>query len=345
MKTVVSIFSIVLCLVFCSLSYGWDNSMGAFSQSSCLNNWGFEPVGSGINLASYSWLSAYAGKTGLLKISYTTQTEGVKMTSISRFSASTSSWYKISVTYCFDSPCSNSSVMPLGLLYDTNSTYNMVQLSGGFTGMGLIKSGQWYTFTNIFQAYSPTGQIQLQLQNNNSSGAMYIDSISFDTYTLPLSLSTVTGTGGSFTNPQDTTLWGFEPTDGLTMPSFSWYSSSNPSICVSFTTSNQAIKMTSQLFNISSINSTAVYSFKVKPTVNTSAMEYVGYLYAESSSAMEMSGTVFFGDFPPNNWATMTIPFISPSGLKNYRMQTCLECFEPAAGPVYFDEATLQYQQ
>ena len=317
--------------------------------------WGFQQPGGVSQMPAFSWLSSYSGHTGILKLSYSSATEGLKLTSIARtFNGAGNYWYRIRVQYSSDSPNSGHEIISSLLSYPNPQSYTITEVGGNWTGNGQITPGRWYTYDTFVYSKESSQQIQLMLKNNGSSGDFYIDSIQCDS-TTPASLVSpvwVPMTIGDFDTATDTTRWGFQsiPTAANGIGTLSWVSSvgtQNGVIALGYNLVNQGTKMTSSPTYTIATNRNVLMSFKYRSNLSSpTTLHILGYLYGERDLAtykVDIAVKGVLGNFPGNQWNTVYVPLTSVSQNSSFRMQLIIKNNTQSTETVYIDDIQLIY--
>ena len=299
----------------------WNNNNGTFAFSSSTIHWAFENINGVGNQPAYSWLSSYANHPGILCLSFSSQTEAVKITSNSRFAVSTTNpWYRLRMNYYAEGTTSGMEIKSSVLLYSDHSSYAVREVAGNWTGNGLVHTGTWYTYDMYAYCRSSSAQVQVVIKNNGSKGKLYIDTLSLDTITPPALTNgtTIQVVVGDFDTGDDTTSWAFEtpPLEPWTfLPTCSWLSSfSNQTgvLTLSFDQATQGVKLTSIPTYILPKGKNAILTFKVYSDISSpSELQVIGYLYAERTVAIfqvDLGAKGELGVLPGNQWNTVLYP-------------------------------------
>lgn len=322
-----------------SENLSWDNTMGDFTGTDDYHYWAFAQVDSSTPFPPISWLSSYQGSQGVLKIDFTGAPQGVKLTSFSRFTA-TSDWYKMKVRFRMDGNSNYFSIQPIIMLYDSVNSYDIKELGATWTGYGLVGSGSWYEFSTYVNRNSlVSGQLQLIIKNDNSSsnGEFYIDTIDLSA-TTPNAISS---TAQTYTIPSNTSNWGFESVSGYSLPNYTndpYYG------CLRFNFSqNQAIKFTSlATYNVPS-GRNAVLRFEYYiPGSDGLYMDCNRYLYSSTNFPFDIGANCSIG-MTPGSWKTVYVPLTVISGNTTFQPQIILQDINPSSKTVYIRNIQLIY--
>ena len=315
--------------------------------------WRFQPAGSCRSTPQISWLESYADQSGVIKITFTGPDQGYKITSRYRFRPEMDAWYKLSINFYCDETCDKEEIVPLFLLYNHNTSYNIKQLSGAYTGNGLIKAGNWYTIEAFILAAETTGDFQIIIKNNGNLGAMYLNSIVMN-QTVPPAIANpvpVAVPGGAFDTDADTTNFGFQITQSAftTIPAISWETSYNGQdgvVGLTFTKPNQGIKITSASLLEAPAGRNVVMTFKIRPAVaNDFGLQVLGWLYGEEpvKRRFDMNGCGYIGTIPADQWTTIYVPLTSVSEQSVYRVQIGLKNCWRYPQTIYLDDIQFFY--
>ena len=341
--------------VFISVYLNWQPTEGDFNTSLDTTSWGFQQPGGVTQIPSYSWLSSYNGRTGILKLSYSSQTEGLKLTSIARlFNGAGNNWYRLRVQYASDSPNNGHEIVSQMLSYPGHPSFTITEIGGNWTGNGQMVSNRWYTYDAYVYSSESSQQIQLMLKNNGSPGDFYIDSILCDSTVPPAIVSpiSVPVTTGDFDSATDTAGWAFQNTpDGINgKGTQSWVSSvgaQNGVLALNFNNLYQGVKVTSIPTYTIATNRNAVMSFKFRSNLsNPTTLHILGYLYGERDLAtfkVDLAGKGVLGNFVGNGWNTAYVPLTSVSGNTSFRLQLIIKNNAQTPETVYLDDIQLVY--
>jgi hypothetical protein len=334
----------------------WNNYVGDFDQAIDTTYWAYQTPPNVTIQPPVTWLSTYQNHTGILKLSYNSSTEGLKLTSFPRFSPNPNQpWYRIRVTYYCNPTCTNESITPVILLYQDDTSQTIQELGASYTGNSLIQSGYWYTLDAYIYCHTSSGQLQLLMKNGGSNGAMYIDSIELDNIAPPAVSYPVLAsvTGAPMNSASDTTYWGFALAPNETsQPQISWLSSylgqdsvlQDNVLELNFMSNSQGTKMTS-LLGIIPTDSNAILSFNVYVT-NPTDIEIEGFLYGEKSLTpfeCDIAGYVNTGIIPANTWTTLFVPLSSVSQQSTFRLQLLIKNNNQFPEQVYVNDIQLFY--
>ena len=319
-------------LVYTSLV--WGNNEGTFNNGpQDTTYWSFQKPGGVTQMPTISWESTFLGHDGLLRINYSTATQGVKITAVHRkYNGPFAHWYHVNIKYATESTNAGHEIIAQMLSYTNHTSYTITEVGGNWTGNGQISPMTMYSLNLYNYSLESSQQIQLILKNNGSAGDFFIDSI--DCYSEdppaiqnPLSVSK---TIGDFDTAADTTNWGFQNiADGINgKGTFSWvssYSAQTGVFALNFYNIYQGVKITSSTtFNINSQRN-ACMSFKYRSSLSSPSTLFVlGYLYSEGDLAtfkVDLAGKGVLGNSPGNQWNTVYVPLTSISGNSEFRMQ------------------------
>ncbi len=326
----------------------WTNSNGDFANASDTENWAFQPAPNLSNQPTITWVPTYQGNTGVLQLTFSSQTQGIKMTSFTRFTPDTTNpWYRLRVTYYSDS-IFNGYIIPVILTYHDNLSEVIQELGASFTGDSLIQPGTWYTLDAYLCCHDTSGQIQIIVDNNGSAANVYIDSIDLENVPPPgfTNSTYVTLPWGGFEMSTETSYWGLEPAPGAPngQPTLGWESSA---MSYSFTTSSQGQKMTSRNTFYIPVNSNAVMSFNVLSDSPTpTGLSVIGYLFAEKdvkNYIWDVAGVGNIGILSADTWNTIYVPLTSVSEQTSYRLQLFIRNTNQYPENVYLDDIELFY--
>jgi hypothetical protein len=295
----------------------WENGMGDFEPADDTVFWGFEQPESTDTIATYSWISSFEGRTGLLQVSCDTQNSGLKMTSIPLFNNAPGSCWKLTVDYYSETSVSQHSVLPALLLYSDSSNYQIREIGASFIGMGLTPINSWQQWSGyLLSKGSPSGQIQLILKNQCQEGNIYIDKIT---------LSEMTGTelanpvdmnvsSGDFDPATDTARWGYErvfSTDSG-MPQIRYsnngWGGQNQMIWGYFTP-GQTLKVTSKdTFSVASNHRVMMTGKVYVYSAGTSQVNFQINIFNEQSmSSFNIGAYAAVENIPGNGWRTFSV--------------------------------------
>ena len=340
---------------FVAASLVWNSNDGDFDDFSDTTYWAFQKPGGVTQMPAVSFESTYGNHTGILRINYSTTTEGLKLTAIPRvFNGSGNNWYRLRVQYASDSPNNGHEIIAQMLSYPNHQSYTITEIGGDWTGNGQIGSNQWYTFDAYMYSKESSQQIQLILKNNGSAGDFYIDSIQCDSTPPPAIVSPVSGsvTIGDFNTAADTTNWGFQNiADGINgKGTQSWVSTvgaQNGVLALNFNNLYQGVKITAGSTFAIAANRNAVMSFKYRSNLSSPTTLYIlGYLYGERDLAtfkVDLAGKGVLGNFTGNQWNTLYVPLTSISGNTSFRMQLVIKNNAQSPEIVYLDDIQLVY--
>jgi hypothetical protein len=286
----------------------WQNRMSDFDVASDTTNWAYEKAEGIEKMPAISWEPLYANHTGLMKITFSSQTEGIKMTGLGRIVANnTSNWVNFSMTFMEDSGNNELEILPVGLYFSNSTSWALKGVSASWTGKNQAPKGEWHTWNTWMESRHCMAEPQLILKNNGHPGTLYIDAVELNHITSPI-LSNYTSyffDYGDFTPASDTTQWGFETLDEATggMPEITVIDTNNrrmyDALKITFTGPDQGVKMTSKtLFDLQTSAPLFLY-YQVPLSSNTVQGFDVGsFLYSEDSndqSLYEIGGSYDIG--------------------------------------------------
>ena len=312
----------------------------SFDNSSSLDWISYEKPGTVSQIAGYSWVSSYQGKTGILKLSFSNATQGIKLTSLMRFTPDSSNpWYRMRITFRLDTVSAGMELLPSVLMYSNHTSYAIKEIYGSWIGNSLITTGQWLTMDLYASVNQPSGQLQLLLKNNGFPGNIYMDSIQLEKM-VPPAMSNPTWISyppGTFNQSSYTAAWGYQlPGDAPNgMPQIQWLSSASFAtsgiLNFHFTQSNQGIKMTSTTaFTIPANRNAAMYFYTFPSTNSAADLQLLAYLYAEKNVQQfkwELEGYANLGQMMPNQWNYFAVPLSSINPLSTYRLQLLFKSY------------------
>ena len=340
---------------FISKYLNWNSSDGVFASPSDTTCWAVQQPANVGQLPTLSWLSSYNGHNGVLKITYSSQTEGIKLTSIARlYNGAGHPWYRLRVQYAADSPNNGLEIISQMLSYPKPQSFTITELGGNWTGNGQIAPNQWYTYDAYVYSQESSQLIQLLLRNNGSNGVFYIDSIQCDSTAPPASVSpiAVPMTIGDFDTAADTAGWAFQsiPTAVNGKGSFNWVASEGTQtgvLALYFYKVSEGVKITSIPTYTIATDRNALFTFKFKSNLSSpTTLHILGYLYGERDVAtfkVDLAGKGVLGNFAGNQWNTMYLPLTSVSGNTSFRLQLVIKNNTQAIQRFYLDEMQLYY--
>jgi len=323
----------------------WTNEAGDFDSNLDYSSYAYE-VYESLALASTSWAPSYQGRN-CLKVSFSNQNQGVKITPYSRFTTSAEEqWYRLRIVYNRDSSCNLLHFLPLVLQYESADNLNIKQIGGTFSGESNILPGNWIQYDTYVKCKTTSGHIQLALKNNGSSGNVYIDSIEFTPATPPAltNYTNVPISQGDFNVASDTTGWGFEHDSGKQFPAIFW-DSTNQRLGFTFTSTSQEVKVTStSAYNIAA-GRNAVMSFNVYIASTTNNIDCSGYLYADGYSwPFDIGMNVLCSSIPTYQNYTVNASLSSQSNVTNARLpQFYIKSNTNIPITLYVDDIQLRY--
>lgn len=334
----------------------WDNTMGDFSNASDSTNFGYESPDTGIQIPPLSWLNTYAGKTGVLQLSFNNTSQGVKMTAFRRVDTNTPSnpWHRLRITYCFDTPANLLETMSLMLLFPDVNSYAIREVGGSWTGWKLQQPNTWYTLEAYIYARSSSGMMQFTIKNNSQAANYYIDKIEWDNVMPPAMVnpSGVPVPKGHFDTSGDISGYAFQQVDSQdpTMPTVSWVSavaSQSGVLALTFSAITQGEKITTIDLFPAPAYTNVMMKFKVYSSLpNPSNLHVTGILMPEKSLAdliFELGGYASVGSIPGQVWTDIYMPATSISGQTTYRGQFIITNNLEAPEVVYLDDIVMFY--
>lgn len=286
-------------------------------------NFSFDQVDSSTPLPSISWLSTYGNKTGLLKLTFSSSNQGVKLTCIPRFYATPWAWRKMNLTMY--SEISNAVIQESFLMYTDDTTsyfennpslYSIKELSSQYRGYNVRNS--WTDYYSYIYPYKNNGHLQVQIMNNGNAGNIYVDNFQF-AVTSPSTVYSSSFIGGTFDSTSSLfSNWGFSSLSNYTTPVYGIYTvSSLFGTFVSTINPTEGLKMTlvdSSRINVSSTKDVVFeYDTYLRDQYGTSNPDItIGYYsYIEENSGIlgykDISAYVNLGDLPTNQWRTYKI--------------------------------------
>ena len=340
---------------FKSAYLNYNSTDGDFNSPSDTTNWAFQLPGNVNLMPTVSWLSSYNGRTGIMRINYSSQTEGLKLTGIPRLGASAANnWYRLRIQYSSDSPNAGHEIFTQMLSYANPQSYVITELGGDWTGNGQMTPNRWYTMDTFVYSEESSHHLQIILKNNGSSGDFYLDSIQCDTVQPPAIVSPVAVpmTIGDFDTASDTTNWAFQTVvDTINgTGTFSWNSTigtQNGVMALNFNQVNQGVKITSIPTYGIATNRNALLSFKFRSNLSSpTTLHVLGYLYGERDVAtfkVDLARKGVLGNFSGNQWNTVYVPLTSVSGNTSFRLQLVVKNNTQSTESVYLDDVQLCY--
>ena len=341
--------------VFKSAYLNYNSTDGDFNSPSDTTNWAFQLPGNVNLMPTVSWLSSYNGRTGIMRINYSSQTEGLKLTGIPRLGASAANnWYRLRVQYSSDSPNAGHEIFTQMLSYSNPQSYIITELGGDWTGNGQMTPNRWYTMDTFVYSQESSHHLQIILKNNGSFGDFYLDSIQCDTVQPPAIVSPVSVpmTIGDFDVASDTASWAFQSVVDTVngTGTFSWNSTigtQNGVMALNFNQVNQGMKITSIPTYGIATNRNALLSFKFRSNLSSpTTLHVLGYLYGERDVAtfkVDLARKGVLGNFSGNQWNTVYVPLSSVSGNTSFRLQLVVKNNTQTPESVYLDDVQLCY--
>jgi hypothetical protein len=333
----------------------WVNPMGDFDISGDTTNFGFETPAEASQQPACSWANTYSGKTGLFKLTFSSATQGLKMTSMARIdSTGTNRWHRMRVTYLTDNFNSGIELLPLLLTYPSFTSYEIKDLGATWTGLGLQSSTTWHTLDTYLYSRSTSGLLQLIVKNNGKPVNVYIDSIEWANVEPPAldSAVSVSVPYGDYDVASDTSHWAYETMEGYSsiLPVIGWQSSAagNTGVFDLYAAeTNKAVKQTSfDLFNIPA-GKNALLKASIYPAIdNPNDTHVYAMIYGEKSLAnliFEFGANVHIGDLQGNQWNVIYAPLTSLSGQTTDRLQFTVKNNSNAPAHYYLDNVELYY--
>jgi hypothetical protein len=272
----------------------WQNRMSDFDVASDTGNWAYENAEGIDKMPAISWEPLFANHTGLMKITFSSQTEGIKITGFGRISANNSTnWVNLSLSYMEDSSNNNIEILPVGLYFSNPTSWALKGVGASWTGKNQAAKNEWHTWNTCMESRHFMAQPQLILKNNGHPGTLYIDSVELNHIPVPV-ISNDTSYSyeyGDFTPATDTAQWGFETLDEATggMPEITVVNTNNrrmyDALKITFTGPDQGVKMTSKtLFDLQTSAPLFLY-YQVPLSSNTvQGLDVGSFLYSEDSS-------------------------------------------------------------
>jgi hypothetical protein len=168
-RSMVSVWFLLILIVFSFYQLGftqvlyWNNDIGDFSSYTDYTSFAYEQTES-LPLASTSWASSFQNHD-CLKITFSSQNQGIKITSMSRFTtgcdSGTEQWYRLRIVYYRDTSCNLLHFSANQLLYETATSYVIKQIGASFTGETNILPGNWIQYDTYVKCKKNNGLIQI----------------------------------------------------------------------------------------------------------------------------------------------------------------------------------------
>lgn len=363
-KIITRMFFIGIMLIVSQICYSqtfyWNDLIGLFDDYGDYTSFAYDQLES-IPKASTSWDTTtfnyppYVFDNNCLKISFSNQTEGIKITSYAKFTTTSNStteqWKRLRIRYYCQSSCNMVHFTPSLLLYDSNTSYVIKQIGASFTGESNIITGNWHIYDTYVRCKKNIGQLQLSFKNNGRSGNVYIDYIQLTSATPPSLVEgkTIEATfyQGDFNVYSDLTGWAFQPGDSNNAPTYFW-DTANQRLGVTFSNPSQEMKITCMnTFAIDS-GSDAVLSFDVlvnKSNGQPNTVDCSGYLYADGFNwPFDIGANVLCSDLPTNQNYTLFSVLESDTNVTRYRLpQVIVKNNNDAPITVYIDNVHLKH--
>lgn len=278
----------------------WQNRLSDFDVAADTSNWAYEPAEGITGIPGVSWNSLYAEHTGLMIISFSGETEGIKMTGLGRVNSNYSTgWVNLKITFREDSTNDNLEILPAGLFFSNPTSWELRGVGASWTGENQSLKGSWHTWETWMESRNYLTQPQLILKNNGHPGTLYIDSVELNHIPAP-AFSIATSYSyeyGDFSPAEDTVQWGFETLDETTggMPEISIINTNDhrsyDALLLTFTGPNQGLKMTSKTLFDTQPSAPLYLYYMAKTTVEDTTnfgLDIGGFLYSEDSSNPEL---------------------------------------------------------
>jgi PKD repeat protein len=236
-----------------STSNNWDeeivrvyevlNNYGLFDAASDTVQWVYQNTPTTSVMPTVGYLNTYNGATGILKLSFNSVNQGVKMTlgKSNWLTSSTGQWYTIRMKVMSDT--SNNTFSPMLFIYDgvpgnpfDVSVHVLVSVPTTWTWME----------TAVYCDFTASLYPQLLIRNGNSIGNIYVDAIEIIQAEPGIQLAygntRITNADGDWQNASETTGWAFQSAANAALAN---YFVSGGSLNVSFDgTTTEGIKMT-----------------------------------------------------------------------------------------------------
>lgn len=343
----------VVSQICCSQTY-WSNSIGDFDTYADYTSFAYDQLES-LPKPTTTWDTTFnnpTGDLGNIKITFTNQTQGIKITAYSKFTttstSSTDQWRLLCVKYYSDYSCNMLHFTPSLLLYESSTSYTIKQVGASFTGESNIQTGNWNIYLVYVRCKKNIGQIQLSLKNNGRMGNVYIDSIQLYTTPPTFNYGEVSLYQGDFNVYSDLTGWSFEPGNSYNAPTYFW-DTANQRLGVTFSNPSQEMKIT--CMNTLAVNSEgkeAVLSFDAlvyKSNGQSNTVDCSGYLYADGFSwPFDIGANVISGDMPTNQTYTVYAVIRCDDDItKNRLPQIILKGNSESNVTVYIDNVRFRY--
>jgi hypothetical protein len=223
--------------------YPMLNNYGLFNSSSDTAQWVYENAPNTTVMPTIGYLNTYNGATGILKLSFSSVNQGVKMTlgKSNWLTSSTGQWYTIRMKVMSDT--SNNTFSPMLFIYNgvpgnpfDVSVHVLVSVPTTWTWME----------TAVYCDFTASLYPQLLIRNGNSIGNIYVDAIEIIQAEPGIQLAygntRITNADGDWQNASETTGWAFQSAANAALAN---YFVSGGSLNVSFDgTTTEGIKMT-----------------------------------------------------------------------------------------------------
>ena len=312
----------------------WTNPMGDFDVASDSTNFAHELPADAYSKPTFSWLSTYSGRTGVLKLTFSTATQGLKITGLGRLKAYNPStpWHRLRITFNIDTPVKGLEVLPMILFYDSFTSYTIRELGGSWSSKGLLNQNTWYTIEAYAYSHSTSGYLQCFFKNSGIPGNIYVDKVEWD-YTTPPAIQhpgNIAFARGDFDVPADTTGWAFQNMEScaLVRPTTGWSATVGSQagvLALNYSALTQGVKVTSVDTFITPTGRNVVMSYKIYiPNSSPTTVHISGLILGEKDFAnglFDLGGYSSIGNIPGNTWMTFNAPLSSVSQQTSYRLQ------------------------
>lgn len=169
------------------LTYSGDS----FTTSDDTTQWAFEGVAGAVGgLPTVGYVNTFSGRSGVMVLTFTEQTQGVKLTSYGMASSIAGTQAVVNYDMYFTAPLGTGSSL-LGVLFGEKTPLAFPYDLGAVADMGTVTTGQWVTFSVPLDSLSGqwTLRPQLIIQNTTGLGQIYIDSASITRESSPSPVS------------------------------------------------------------------------------------------------------------------------------------------------------------
>jgi hypothetical protein len=218
------------------------NNYGLFNTASDTTQWVYENAPNTSVMPTVGYLNTYNGASGVMDVSFTGSSQGIKMTleKSNWLTSSTGQWYTIRMKIMADS--SNDFIPELFI-------YNGVPGNPfGVSGAVLLSIPTTWTWmeTAVYCDFTASLYPQVIIKNSSSTGNVYIDAVEIIQAEPGIQLAygntQIANPDGDWQNAGETTGWGFEPAPNAVLAN---YSASGGALDVFFDgTTTEGIKMT-----------------------------------------------------------------------------------------------------